>query len=257
MTAIEVKTACEAYNDNHTDHDAQKELRRCVEDLAVLIMDDGKINVPRTVGAWIYCSHTGARKVASGKTADDVLQAVTGVLAASPYDGRALFEDKTPEGVDYGPLSPERRRWIAFARLTAEPIGSEQDAVDAATIPTLYMQRIGKALAELEAKPTKSAEDQRLLLDVTLRMQWTRDKAPPAAPTRAKGDTVLIGSAPWQIRGALKDQLRTSSDFDAWVLDNFRSIYDRYSPAMDRITRENILLQSVPADQLIAALRRG
>jgi hypothetical protein len=68
-------------------------------------MDGEKIDVARTVSAWAFCEQTGANKVAGGKKADDVLQVATGILPASPYDGRALFEDKTPDGVDYGPVS--------------------------------------------------------------------------------------------------------------------------------------------------------
>ncbi len=82
MTANEVKTACEKYNADPKNHDAQKELRRVLRGAGVLIMEGDKIDVERTVKAWVHCDQTGASKVAGGKTADEVLQVVTGVLPA-------------------------------------------------------------------------------------------------------------------------------------------------------------------------------
>jgi len=255
-TSQDIKTACENYNEKPKDHDAQKALRQALGHLSILIMDGEKIDVARTVSAWAFCEQTGANKVAGGKKADDVLQVATGILPASPYDGRALFEDKTPDGVDYGPVSQERRRWIAFACLTGEPIGTEQEAVDAAAEPTLHMQRIGKKLAEMEAKPTKSADEERLLLDVRLRMQWTRDKVtqpvPVPRPVAFTGGSDL--NRP-QLRAILQQRLRTSTDLDAWVLDNFPGIYRRYGGGMDRLTRENMLLEGVTSETLTAAMR--
>lgn len=254
-TSQDIKTACETYNEKPKDHDAQKALRQAVGHLCILIMDGDKIDVARTVSAWAFCEQTGANKVAGGKKADDVLQVATGVLPASPYDGRALFEDKTPDGVDYGLVSQERRRWIAFARLTGEPIGTEQEAVDAAAEPTLHMQRIGKKLAELEAKPTKSADEERMLLDVRLRMQWTRDKVTQPVPVSrsvfVSGGDIGIP----QLRAILQKRLRSASDFDGWVLDHFRSVFNRFGSGMDRTSKETLLLTCVTTEELAAAMR--
>lgn len=257
MTANEVKAACEQYNAEPKNHDAQKELRRVLRGAGVLILEGDKIDVDRTVKAWVFSDQTGANKVAGGKTADEVLQVVTGVLPASPYSGIPLFEDKTPEGVDYREVPQERRRWISFARLTGEPIGTEQEAVDSALHPdSLHMKRIGKKLKELEDKPAKTADEQRLLLAVDLRMQWTRDR--PAVrdmpPTPVSVPFVGETGRP-QVRALLADRLRASSDFDAFLQDYFPKIYRRLSSGMDRITKENILLDSEPTESVLAALR--
>lgn len=259
-TANEVKAVCEQYNADPKNHDAQKELRRALRDAGVLMLEGDKIDVGRTVNAWVHCDQTGASKVAGGKTADEVLQVATGVLPASPYSGIPLFEDKTPDGVDYREVTQERRRWISFAQLTGEPIGTEQQAVDSAVLPSYHMQRIGKKLKELEDKPAKTADEQRLLLAVDLRMQWTRDRVLPEArsttPTQINASFVGETGRP-QVRDLLHDRLRVSSDFDAFVQDYFPGIYRRFSSGMDRLSKENILLQGESTENVLAAMRRA
>lgn len=261
MTAKEVETACEQYNADPKNHDAQKELRRVMRGAGVLMLEGDKIDVGRTVKAWVYCDQTGASKVPSGKTADEVLQVVTGVLPASPYSGMALFEGMTPGGVDYGPVSHERRRWISFARLTDEPIGTEQEAVDAVLDPdNRHMQRIGKKLAELEAKPAKTADERRLLLDVDLRMEWTRDRVLPDARSTlpTQNDVSFVGEVGGpQVRQMLRHCLPTSTDLDAFVLDRFPAVFKNYGTGMDRTSRETLLLQRENHANVLAALRRA
>ncbi len=49
--------------------------------------------------------------------------------------------------------------------------------------------------------------------------------------------------------------LRTSSDFDAFCLDHFQDVARRFSEGMTRLARENLLLQIVDTEVILAALR--
>lgn len=252
-TANEVRTACEGYNANPKSHDAQQELKRCLHGLRCIYLASDKIDTDRTVKLFEFLQMTSGTGRADAKTVADLLQSTTGALEASPYDGRPLFEGQTAEGVDYSKLPEDRRRWISFAMLTGEPIGSEQEAVDNASVPTLHFQRIGAKLKALEEKQPKTAEEERLLLDVRLRMQWTRDSKPAAV----KAAPVDAGEAQGRpaLRALLARACKTATDLDAFLLDYFPDVYRRTSMGMDRLTRENLLLQCHEEHNIRAALR--
>lgn len=251
-TANEVRSACERYNTN-PDHDARQNLSEKLGRLRCIYLSGDKIDIERTVRLFEFCALTGSDGRAEAKVVADLVQAKVGTLDASPYDGRPLFEGKTAEGVDYSNIPTMRRRWISFAMLTGEPIGTEQEAVDSASVPTLHFQRIGAKLSALESKQHKTADEQRLLLDVDLRMQWT-----PGSKTAAvRTVPVDAGQAHGRpaLRALLGQVLRTASDLDAFLLDYFPDVYRRTSMGMDRLARENLLLTNHEEHNIRAALR--
>ncbi len=59
------------------------------------------------------------------------------------------------------------------------------------------------------------------------------------------------------IREVLHRLLRTSADFDAFVIDYFPDVYRRFSDGMDRTSRENLLLLHHEPAALLKALRNS
>ena len=59
------------------------------------------------------------------------------------------------------------------------------------------------------------------------------------------------------LRALLQAMLVGASDFDAFCLDHFREIYQRFTNGMDRPTRTTSLIEQVPAAEILAALRRN
>ncbi|RKH70728.1 SIR2 family NAD-dependent protein deacylase [Corallococcus aberystwythensis] len=57
-------------------------------------------------------------------------------------------------------------------------------------------------------------------------------------------------------RMLLRSIIRASSDFDAFCIDFFSDVYARFSSGMDRVERENQLLHLIPAEKIIAALKK-
>lgn len=53
------------------------------------------------------------------------------------------------------------------------------------------------------------------------------------------------------IRELISKVFRTDQDFDAFVLDNFTDVYRRFSLGMDRLQKENLLLQMIEAEELV------
>ena len=49
--------------------------------------------------------------------------------------------------------------------------------------------------------------------------------------------------------------LRTSGDLDAFCIDHFSDVARRFSGGKARPAREDILLQTIDADEIVAALR--
>ena len=256
-TITEVRQACERYN-SKPDHDALRalaELLGVVRCIYFSTEDKSKIDVERTARLYEFCVLTRSQGRNDAKTAADITQSVVGVLEASPYDGRPLFEGKTAEGVDYGPIPAEKRRWISFGRLTGEVTCSEQQAVDSVMANSYHMQRVGAKLTALEAKQPKNAEDQRLLLDVDLRLSWTPEDATTRRQDPAKGPVEAgSGRGRADLRALLGQACRTATDLDAFVLDAFPAIHRRYSAGMERTQRENLLLTHAEEAEIRQAL---
>lgn len=57
------------------------------------------------------------------------------------------------------------------------------------------------------------------------------------------------------LRKLLGRVLPTTTDLDAFCLDSFPAVYGRFSTGMGRLERENLLLQIVPSDEVLASLR--
>lgn len=57
-------------------------------------------------------------------------------------------------------------------------------------------------------------------------------------------------------RRLLDKLFRTDQDFDAFCLDHFKNIHIRFTLGMDRIQKENLLLQLADPDQLMTLLAR-
>jgi hypothetical protein len=67
--------------------------------------------------------------------------------------------------------------------------------------------------------------------------------ASPAGPSRAA------------LRRMLSQILRSSSDLEAFCLDHFTEVHDRFTDGMDRVARFNLLLSRVDGPAILAALR--
>lgn len=57
------------------------------------------------------------------------------------------------------------------------------------------------------------------------------------------------------LREKLNQELRTASDFDAFCLDYFSSVYRQFSAGMNRVERTTLLLSKAPPTAIDAALR--
>lgn len=57
-----------------------------------------------------------------------------------------------------------------------------------------------------------------------------------------------------EIRKRLKSVLRSDSDFDAFCIDHFRPIYDKFSQGMDRTAKMNLLLTTAEPVEIMQAL---
>lgn len=62
-------------------------------------------------------------------------------------------------------------------------------------------------------------------------------------------------ASPQKLRETLQRILPTDSELVAFCIDYFPVVANRFAPAMDRLAKENLLLQSVDAAQLAAGLR--
>ena len=58
------------------------------------------------------------------------------------------------------------------------------------------------------------------------------------------------------LRQRIEQTLRTSSDFDAFCLDYFPQVYQRFSNGMDRLSRVNLLLTLIDAAEIENALNQ-
>lgn len=56
------------------------------------------------------------------------------------------------------------------------------------------------------------------------------------------------------LRDILAQVLRTSADFDGFCLDYFPDVYRRFSDTMDRVQRENLLLQLTDSVAVLSCL---
>lgn len=57
-----------------------------------------------------------------------------------------------------------------------------------------------------------------------------------------------------QLRELLQDTLRVGTEFDAFVLDYFPTVYERYVGGMDRLSRTSLLFESVDTEDILRAL---
>lgn len=80
----------------------------------------------------------------------------------------------------------------------------------------------------------------------------------PSGPTSGHGSrsvTIQVKITISFVRTQLNRQLRTVSDFDAFCIDHFKEVYDRFPVAMDRIARTNLLLSMVDPAEIYERLR--
>ncbi|MBL9006968.1 MAG: hypothetical protein JNJ46_22115 [Myxococcales bacterium] len=82
-----------------------------------------------------------------------------------------------------------------------------------------------------------------------------------SAPTTNSQTSIGVGSvqAPtnaW-LRKALREVLRTDSEFTAFCLDYFPTTHILFANGMDRLQKENLLLETTKPNALWAALREG
>ena len=59
-----------------------------------------------------------------------------------------------------------------------------------------------------------------------------------------------------QARRQLAALLPTASDFDAFCLDCFREVHQRFAQGMNRLDRVNLLLTMMEVTEVLAALQR-
>lgn len=76
--------------------------------------------------------------------------------------------------------------------------------------------------------------------------------AAPAPPKHVAGPGA---PRPASVRKLVAQVLRADSDLDAFCLDHFRSVYDRFSAGMDRVRKMNLLLEQTTPAEIVARLR--
>src|SRR5262245_15076727 len=59
------------------------------------------------------------------------------------------------------------------------------------------------------------------------------------------------------VRRLLLAVLPVGSDFEAFCLDYFSNIYARFGSAMDREAKTNLLLEAIPASEILTRLRQA
>ncbi len=92
---------------------------------------------------------------------------------------------------------------------------------------------------------------------VTIQQHSDGSTTTPQTPFSAAQSTVS-GSpkpTPFSLRKLMEAILRTSGDLDAFCIDHFPDVARRFSGGMTRTAREDLLLQIVDADEILAALR--
>lgn len=90
---------------------------------------------------------------------------------------------------------------------------------------------------------------------ITIQQVHGAPAATSANPATRFSDTLSSGPTPYSVRKLMDVVLRTSSDFDAFCLDHFQDVARRFSEGMTRVARENLLLQIVDTEAILAALR--
>ena len=78
----------------------------------------------------------------------------------------------------------------------------------------------------------------------------------PAEPEPTK-PPVAAGKTPttFSLRKLIGAVLKTSTDLDAFCIDHFPEVFRRFSSGMERPTKEGILLETVDAQEILAALK--
>lgn len=73
---------------------------------------------------------------------------------------------------------------------------------------------------------------------------------PQPMPSSSEGGTTKLA----EVRRLLVKILRTDSDFDAFCLDHFREVFNKFSSGIDRVHKCNLLLAMEPAHRILRAL---
>lgn len=75
-------------------------------------------------------------------------------------------------------------------------------------------------------------------------------------PTVAVPAAQTYHLAPPELRRLFEQQLRSDSEFDAFIIDNFPAVKKRFVTGMDRVAKANLLLEMADKTSLAASLRR-
>jgi len=219
-------------------------------DLPVLVMtDDWKADADKSVERH---QERDTAPVYEGCIVATVDEALDHSPEADPLDGSKLRKGlKAQDGVRW-PKEAEARMFVWFC--AAKGLGglgryaSTQDRAQMAD--SLKAWPAVPSYLEDALVLFKRARTRGELTESVLRYQPKPRAVPPAPPS---GDLSASTSAPGTVRRRLESM--PSSDFDAFVLDNWSHVYRQFSSGMDKAQRTNLLLVHVDRDTVSAQLK--
>ena len=255
------KKAAQAYNTKPNDHDARAALEEACLDKRVLKLQPGSlvVDVAESAAVLEFALDTGLSGEDDAMTPQELFAQVQEQREADPITGLPLRNGKTPQRpiVDWSRVSLDDREVVAYAVERGESVGSSELVVHdlrggcAAALPP--WPRRASELAALKAKRVRTSSEDALLLRCKRRLYFVKSEvAQAAAQPSVEFPTTSSRS---ELRLLLDRRLRTDSDFNAFCLDYFPSVYRNLSSGMDRIAKTNYLLTAVAADVVLAALR--
>jgi hypothetical protein len=277
MNEDKIRKALKDYNANPADRAAQEVLQRQLGVYAVVARQpNGKVDVEETMENLAFALQTGETAQAGCIGVAELLAKPAPKIEADPVDGRPLRKGRTVTEpiVDWSAVPLARRRLVAFAAEVGQlphsvaPCQSESVAAEVAqaTLPPPW-PRLEKKLAELEvsaAKGDRAARDAVEAVEARLcfRMKVAAEvrSALVAHATSTSNQTpvpLLVSQSPQraEVRALIANLCRTDSEFESFVLDYFPDVKRQFGGGMSDTAKVTLLLTSVSAAEVTAALR--
>ena len=145
---------------------------------------------------------------------------------------------------------------IAFAAGFYEALAFGKSVADAFELGQTQVELAAPSLAdtsEIPALLVRSGEDASKIHLIPA--PQSADSEAGQRPQSSPKENAEQKPTPFSLRKLLEAVLRTSGDLDAFCIDHFSDVARRFSGGMARPAREDILLQTIDADEILAALR--
>lgn len=167
--------------------------------------------------------------------------------------GPIITGNKVMASVDA--LAVYRADWPNLIGVEMEAGGVASAAFEAAAKPGVLTIRGVSDLADKDKNKSQADgwRDYACRLAAAYAVAFLRSGPVPFADVGSAG---ALSSSSSAIRDKLQNLLRTSSDFDAFCLDYFPSVYRQFASGMNRVERTTLLFSSAKLADIEAALAR-